>query len=111
MGTRGQNQGGRSRGGQSNPAYGDSNRILTSDDIAEAEERNRVGQKQMSSRDYNGAIKSFGQAIRIDRDNAEYYVNRAAAYATISDFECAVEDAEKAVELDTSLEKAYQILG
>ena len=65
----------------------------------------------MSHKDYAAAIDSDTSAIALDPTNAVYYSNRAAAYSSKSEHQNAVNDAEKALEVDPSFVRAYHRLG
>lgn len=62
----------------------------------------------MSSKDYDGAIAAYGEAIKKDASNPVYYSNRAAAFSQINKHELAIADAKKAAEVDPSFSKAYR---
>ena len=78
---------------------------------AEAEKLKAQGNAFMSSKNYDGAIDAYTQAIAFDGENAVYYSNRAAAYSSQGKHASAIEDAEQAIELDSSFAKAYHRLG
>lgn len=65
----------------------------------------------MSNKKYDAAIESYTKAIAVDASNPVYYSNRAAAHASKGDHSSAVQDAEKAIEIDPSFVKAYSRLG
>lgn len=65
----------------------------------------------MSGKKYDAAIESYTKAIAVDASNPVYYSNRAAAHASKGDHSSAVQDAEKAIEVDPSFVKAYSRLG
>ena len=83
----------------------------TKDDKAEAEKLKAKGNQFMSSKQYDAAISAYDEAIARDPTNAVYYSNRAAAYSSKGSHQDAVENAEKAIELDPSFSKAYHRLG
>lgn len=64
----------------------------------------------MGQKLYESAIEQYTEAIRLD-PNPVYYSNRAAAWGGAGQHEKAVEDAEKALELDPKFTKAYSRLG
>ena len=80
-------------------------------DKAEAEKLKAQGNAKMSSKEYDAAIDLYTQAIAKDGTNAVYYSNRAAAYSSKGDHQNAVNDAEKALEVDPSFVRAYHRLG
>jgi small glutamine-rich tetratricopeptide repeat-containing protein alpha len=64
----------------------------------------------MSQKLYDSAIEQYTEAIKLD-SNPVYYSNRAAAWGGLGEHAKAVEDAEKAIELDPKFSKAYSRLG
>lgn len=80
-------------------------------DKDEAEKLKAQGNAKMSSKEYDAAIDFYTQAIAKDGTNAVYYSNRAAAYSSKSDHQNAINDAEKALEVDPSFVRAYHRLG
>lgn len=65
----------------------------------------------MSAKKHDAAIESYSKAVALDPNNAVYFSNRAAAYASKGDHASAVEDAKRAIEVDPSFVKAYSRLG
>jgi len=57
------------------------------------------------------AIECYSRAIDLDRNNAVYYCNRAAAYNKLSKFYKAVDDCNIAIEIDPQYSKAYNRRG
>ncbi len=57
------------------------------------------GVAQFSTGDMNGAIESFTRAIELSRANPVFYYNRANAYYYKPDFNAALTDVSKALEL------------
>lgn len=49
--------------------------------------------------DFQEAIKYFSEAIKLDPSNHVLYSNRSAAYASLKNYNDALKDAEKTVEL------------
>ena len=80
-------------------------------DKSQAEQLKLKGNALMTSKDYAGAIAAYTSAIALDPINPVYYSNRAAAHSSSNNHEGAVEDAEKAIEVDSSFVKAYHRLG
>lgn len=80
-------------------------------DKAKAEASKVKGNSLMSAKSYDQAIQAYTEAIAIDGTNPVYYSNRAAAHASKGDHDAAVEDAEKAIEVDSKFVKAYSRLG
>ncbi|KAI9372130.1 hypothetical protein BJX61DRAFT_553218 [Aspergillus egyptiacus] len=69
------------------------------------------GNKAFSAKDYPTAIEKFTQAIELDSNNHVLYSNRSAVYAAQSQFEKALADAEKAVEIKPDWSKGHQRKG
>lgn len=78
---------------------------------AQAEQLRIKGNGLMTSKDYVGAIAAYTSAITLDTTNALYYSNRAAAHSSRSDHREAVNDAQKAIQLDANMAHAYHRLG
>jgi len=77
---------------------------------AAAEALKAKGNALMSQKLYDSAIEQYTDAIKLD-SNPVYYSNRAAAWGGLGEHGKAVEDAEKAIELDPKFSKAYSRLG
>jgi len=86
-------------------------KVSSEADKAEAEKLKTTGNQLMSSKEYDGAIGAYTQAITKDPTNAVYYSNRAAAYSSKNDHNSAIADAEKAIEVNPQFTKAYHRLG
>ncbi|KAI9106154.1 hypothetical protein DFS34DRAFT_602409 [Phlyctochytrium arcticum] len=84
---------------------------VKAEDQAKAEELKGAGNKAMAAKDFDGAIKFYSQAIDLDKRNAVFYANRAAAYSQIAKYDDAVSDAKKAIDVDATYSKAYGRLG
>ena len=80
------------------------------DNKAAAEALKMKGNALMSQKLYDSAIEQYTEAIKLDA-NPVYYSNRAAAWGGLGEHGKAVEDAEKAIELDPKFSKAYSRLG
>ncbi|TPX57793.1 hypothetical protein PhCBS80983_g03579 [Powellomyces hirtus] len=78
---------------------------------AKAEELKTTGNKEMAAKRYAQAIELYTQAIGLNPENPVYYSNRAAAYTQIGQYDNAVTDAKKAVEIDSSYSKGYSRMG
>lgn len=50
-------------------------------------------------------------AIGLDSNNAVYFCNRAAAHSKLGNHQAAIEDCNRALELDPTYSKAYGRLG
>ncbi|TPX33118.1 hypothetical protein SmJEL517_g03939 [Synchytrium microbalum] len=76
-----------------------------------AEEFKAQGNKAFSAGDFDTAIKAFSQAIELDTSNHVLYSNRSAAYASLKNYQKALEDAEKTVALKPDWAKGYSRVG
>ena len=56
-------------------------------------------------------LSSVFRAIELDPTNAVYYCNRCAVHNKLENFQAAIEDANKAIQIDPSYGKAYGRLG
>lgn len=65
----------------------------------------------MTSKDYAGAIAAYTSAIPLDPTNAVYYSNRAAAHSSTNNHKETVNDAQRAIEVDSNFVDAYYRLG
>lgn len=65
----------------------------------------------MASKDYQGAIDFYTQALALNPGNAIFLSNRAAAYSAARDHESAKADAEAAVAIEPTYTKAWSRLG
>ncbi|GAA5988198.1 hypothetical protein JCM11641_001609 [Rhodosporidiobolus odoratus] len=83
----------------------------TAEDKKEADAAKTRGNQLMAKKDYQGAIKAYGEAIEKDATNAVFWSNRAAAYSQIQDHSSAVSDAREALNIDPTFSKAYSRLG
>lgn len=80
-------------------------------DKAGAEKLKAEGNALMSQKLYDSAIQKYTEAIAKDPSNAVYLSNRAAAWGGVGQHEKAVEDAQKALEVDPTFSKAFSRLG
>lgn len=65
------------------------------------------GNKLFAAKDFTGAVEKFTQAIELDPTNHVLYSNRSGAYASLKDFEHALEDASKTTELKPDWAKGW----
>lgn len=72
-----------------------------------AEVAKEKGNLAFKKKDFKGAVEYYTEAIRLDRQNATYYSNRAAAYLAISSFQQAEADCSMAIDLDKKNVKAF----
>ncbi|KAL8280012.1 hypothetical protein RQP46_007593 [Phenoliferia psychrophenolica] len=83
----------------------------TAEQKAAAEKAKASGNQAMAKKDYQGAIRSYGEAIEHDAGNAVYWSNRAAAHSQLSAHDAAISDAKQALKIDPTFSKAYSRLG
>ncbi|CAM8885132.1 unnamed protein product [Rhodiola kirilowii] len=76
-----------------------------------ADEAKAKGNTAFSAGDYPTAIKHFTDAISLAPENHVLYSNRSAAYASLSQYSQALEDAKRTVELKPDWAKGYSRLG
>ncbi|KAL3231688.1 Small glutamine-rich tetratricopeptide repeat-containing protein 2 [Nakaseomyces bracarensis] len=69
------------------------------------------GNKAVASKNYALAITKYTEAIEVLPTNAIYYANRAAAHSSLKQYDEAIADAEKAIEIDPNYSKGYSRLG
>ncbi|KAF9192104.1 Hsp90 cochaperone [Haplosporangium sp. Z 11] len=72
-----------------------------------ADEFKAQGNKAFLAKDYPTAITHFSKAIELDPTNHVLYSNRSACYASQKNYEKALEDGEKTVELKSDWAKGY----
>ncbi|PLB37666.1 Hsp90 cochaperone STI1 [Aspergillus candidus] len=65
------------------------------------------GNKAFSAKDYATAVEKFTQAIQIEPENQILYSNRSAVFAAQSQYEKALEDANKATEIKPDWSKGW----
>ncbi len=65
------------------------------------------GLKKKVLKDYDGAVKDYTKAIKLDDKYAKLYNSRGIVYKNLKDYEKAVDDYDKAIELDNKYAKAY----
>ncbi|KIV82502.1 hypothetical protein PV11_04606 [Exophiala sideris] len=65
------------------------------------------GNKAFAAKDFNLAVEKFTQAIELDPTNHVLYSNRSGAYASLRDYEHALEDAEKTTEIKPDWAKGW----
>ena len=61
--------------------------------------------------DFPAAIREYDEAIRRDPTNPSFYCNRATALSKLMDYGRALDDIQKALELDPTYVKAYHRRG
>lgn len=69
------------------------------------------GNLALKNKDYNQALDFYSQAINLEPNNHIHYSNRSLCYFNLSQFEKALEDAEKCIEINQNWGKGYQRRG
>ncbi|KAG7133973.1 Heat shock protein sti1 like [Verticillium longisporum] len=75
--------------------------------MATADELKAQGNAAIAAKNFDEAVDKFTQAIAIDPTNHILYSNRSAAYASKKDWDHALEDAEKTVEIKPDWAKGW----
>jgi len=65
------------------------------------------GNKLFAAKDFEGAAAKFGEAIETDPSNHVLYSNRSGAYASLKQWEKALEDATKTTEIKPDWSKGW----
>lgn len=65
------------------------------------------GNKLFAAKDFTGAAQKFSEAINLEPTNHVLYSNRSGAYASLKDFDKALEDANKTTELKADWAKGW----
>lgn len=73
--------------------------------MASVDELKAQGNAAISAHDYPKAVDCYTNAIDLAPDNHVLYSNRSAAYTSMGQYEKALADAEKTVELQPSWPK------
>jgi len=79
--------------------------------MANANQLKDQGNKALQAEKFDEAISLYSQAIDLDGTNHVFFSNRSAAYTKKGDYEKALEDAKKTVELKADWGKGYSRLG
>jgi len=72
-----------------------------------AVEAKNKGNDAFQKKDFGAAVKYFTEAIDLDPGNHVLFSNRSGAYASLGDYQKALEDANKCVELKPDWVKGY----
>jgi stress-induced-phosphoprotein 1 len=72
-----------------------------------AEEHRNVGNELFQKGDFPGAIKEYNEGLRRDPKSVKILSNRAATYIKLMEFNTALKDADKCIEIDPTFVKAY----
>ncbi|KAK4540061.1 hypothetical protein LTR36_009802 [Oleoguttula mirabilis] len=65
------------------------------------------GNKLFAAKDFHGAVEKFSQAIEAEPTNHVLYSNRSGAYASLKEFDHALEDATKTTEIKPDWAKGW----
>lgn len=65
------------------------------------------GNKLFAAKDFSGAVEKFSQAIEADSSNHVLYSNRSGAYASLKQYDKALEDATKTTEIKPDWSKGW----
>jgi len=76
-------------------------------DPAKAEEERQKGNDAFTKGDYPGAVKAYNEAIKRNPTDAKIFSNRAAAYSKLMEFNLALKDCDKCIELDPTFIKGH----
>lgn len=77
------------------------------DNIAKANEYKTLGNKEFQANNYEAAIEHFTKAIELNPNDHLFYSNRSACYASIEEYERALEDADICVSQKPDWAKGY----
>lgn len=85
--------------------------VTEKETVESAESYKTRGNQKLDQGDYNGAIELYTKAIELDKTNATFFANRAAAYMYLQDYIKAKKDCKVAVEMNPQYSRAYHRLG
>jgi stress-induced-phosphoprotein 1 len=77
----------------------------------EALQKKDLGNAALQQGDFNMAVKYYSEGIELDPRNHILYSNRSAAYHSLGNFQNALADAEKVIEIEPSFWKGYSRKG
>ncbi|KAK3190549.1 Palmitoyl-protein thioesterase 1 [Lecanicillium sp. MT-2017a] len=75
--------------------------------MSQAVDLKNQGNKSFAAGDFPQAIKLYSEAIDLDSSQPAFFTNRAQAYIKTEAYGYAISDADKAIEIDPKLIKAY----
>jgi len=78
---------------------------------SKVEQKLQEGGKFLDQQQWQEAITAYSEAIELDPDNVDAYLNRCWAYRRTGQFDNALEDANRAIELEPTNAMAYQNRG
>lgn len=73
----------------------------------EADKHKALGNKYLSSKDYEQACDCFTKAVSVFPNEPIYYNNRGLAYYHLKNYDSCLEDCNKAIELDNNYFRPY----
>jgi len=76
-------------------------------DPSKAEEERQKGNDAFTKGDYPKAVSAYTEAIKRNPEDAKIFSNRAAAYSKLMEFNLAMKDCDRCIELDPSFIKGY----
>jgi len=88
--------------------------ISKEDEAFSADNYKEKGNNHMSNKAYKLALQQYNQAIELSpsgKSTYVYYSNRAAALCYLGDYDAAVDDCKKSIQLNPKYEKAHTRLG
>ncbi|KAK5110537.1 hypothetical protein LTR62_005729 [Meristemomyces frigidus] len=75
--------------------------------MADADSLKAAGNQLFSAKDFTGAVAKFSEAIELQPENHVLYSNRSGAYASLKDFDHALEDATRTTEIKPDWAKGW----
>lgn len=72
-----------------------------------AEKEKKLGNEFFAKKEYDDAIVHYSEAIKLDPENAVFYSNRAACYASKAMWKHSLEDAVMCISKDSKFIKGY----
>merc|ERR1711916_23218 len=76
-------------------------------DPEKGEEAKAQGNEHYKKEEFGDAVRSYSEAIRRNPNNAVYFSNRCMAYIKLREYQLALKDADKCLELDSSFIKGW----
>jgi len=76
-------------------------------DPEKAEEERQRGNEAFTKGDYPGAVGAYSEAIKRNPEDAKIFSNRAAAYSKLMEFNLALKDCDRCIELDPQFIKGH----
>jgi ankyrin repeat protein len=86
-------------------------RNLSDEDLMNAQEAAKRAINHYMKNDFDGVIKEYTEAIRLDPNNAAYYDNRGSAYVHIGQHEQGISDLTVSIRLNPNNDSAYRFRG